>query len=513
MRRIVVGPKAPIAMLALLALATGLLALSESDLSLHDHRAHEHPEARIKLADVQATRASEVFDRLGGYQQGPAVAHRGSAQRLLPKVRGELFDTGVLAAEPTLGIDSRGAVYFKGLIDGSATVEWPVVASFDDGKTWEDVSSTVGDTRVHSTGNDPFLFVDKTTDRVFDNDFEPGCALLSVNDDVREQEWSHSGICGLTDHQNMFAGPPRTSDTAGYPNVVYYCAIDGGALAAYGTLTSCLKSTDGGVAWVKTGEPAFAYDPDGGDGMFGVPGHCGGATGHGFADSKGIVYMPRGYCGQPWLAISKDEGASWKRVQVARNGFPAEQNGGLHEHESGVAVDKAGNIFYFYMARDRLPYLVVSRDGGKSWSKPQRVGPPALKEAALPTIDVGSNGRIALAYVGSENAPGGKAPDGQGPEYDQKVSWNGYITVTTDALDRKPRFITAMVNDPKDPLVAGSCGIVRCQQVFDFIDVVIAPDGSPWAAFVDACDRQHICTSLGKGVVGHLSGGPNLGGW
>jgi hypothetical protein len=71
------------------------------------------------------------------------------------------------------------------------------------------------------------------------------------------------------------------------------------------------------------------------------------------------------------------------------------------------------------------------------------------------------------------------------------------------------------VNDLKDPLVIGSCGIVRCQQIFDFIDLDIAPDGTPWVALVDGCPPQGAnplpCyTPWGRGFVAHLTGGPKL---
>jgi hypothetical protein len=45
--------------------------------------------------------------------------------------------------------------------------------------------------------------------------------------------------------------------------------------------------------------------------------------------------------------------------------------------------------------------------------------------------------------------------------------------------------------------------------VFDFIDVVIGRDGTPWSAFVDGCPEQ-TCSGMGQGIVGRLVGGPKL---
>lgn len=197
-------------------------------------------------------------------------------------------------------------------------------------------------------------------------------------------------------------------------------------------------------------------------------------------------------------------------MQVADNGMPAQSGGpqdfdpqtaaGFQEHEAGVVVDRKGNVYFTWTGKNRLPYLAISRDGGESWGEPMMIGPPGLKEASLPAIDIGRDGRIAIAYMGSMNAPGGEAPDGEGPEY-AAVTWNGYITVTDMALSRDPIFYTASINDPLDPLVIGSCGILRCQQVYDFIDVVIDRRGRVWTSMVDGCFHTS-CSALGSGVVG-----------
>ncbi|MDQ3646634.1 MAG: glycoside hydrolase [Actinomycetota bacterium] len=427
----------------------------------------------------------------------------------------ELLPTGTLAAEPTLGITKRGEVFYVGLAASGFKFEWPVLR-LSKNERWEEVSPLLGSSRRHLTGLDPMLHVDRDTGRLFTADIQGvvGCsAMVSFSDDLGDS-WTTSKVCGLTDHQNIFTGPPSVSTTIAYPNVVYYCAADGGALAGYSTASSCVKSLDGGLTWVRTGEPAFHDDPRQ-QGGFIVDGHCAGLTAHGFVDKKGTVYLPRGWCGQPWLAISQDEGRTWKRVQVATNGMaestPGE--GGLEEHETAVAVDSKGNIYYVWSARNRLPYLAVSRDGGESWSKPMMIGVPGLRESNLPNMDIGADGRIAVAYIGSENAPGGPEPTGAGSEY-KDATWNAYVTMTADALARSPLFYTTTVNDLKDPLVIGDCSIVRCQQIYDFIDLDIAPDGTPWVALVDGCPAtavgQQQCYTFGRGFVTHLVGGPRL---
>src|SRR3712207_8600404 len=61
----------------------------------------------------------------------------------------------------------------------------------------------------------------------------------------------------------------------------------------------------------------------------------------------------------------------------------------IPSHEAGVVTDDKGNVFYTWIAADRLPYLAVSRDGGESWSKPLMIGAPGVNESNLPGIAVG----------------------------------------------------------------------------------------------------------------------------
>lgn len=405
-----------------------------------------------------------------------------------------------------MGIDKKGNIFYQGVGAPYGVFGPNVVVSRDGGHTWDDVTP-----RTHTYTFDPMLYVDIDTGRAFTADLTAfACTSVSHSDDVGES-WTSSEACGLSDHQNLFAGPPVVSPTVGYPNIVYMCAVDAGVQTYSSAATSCLKSLDGGLTWVRTGAPAYTADPRQGDGAFDIPGACGGASGHGFVDSEGTVYVPRGWCSQPYLAISKDEGVTWERIQVAGNGMPRTQDQlAEFEHEAAVAVDTKGNIYYFWTARNRLPYLAVSRDGGESFTKPLMVGPPGLKEAWGPTIDVGGVGKIALAYVGSTNAPGGRSPDGLGEEYDYLVTWNGYITASIDALSKKPRFFTTPVNPPSDPIVRGECGVVRCEVQLDFIDVVIGPDGTPWTSMVDGCPSPGDKCDAFLGFVGTVVGGPPL---
>jgi hypothetical protein len=133
----------------------------------------------------------------------------------------------------------------------------------------------------------------------------------------------------------------------------------------------------------------------------------------------------------------------------------------------------------------------------------------------MPTIDVLAPGKVAVGYMGTTNSKDNKKGM---PERDyKKATWNGYITITTNALSKKPLFYSATVNKPGDPIYRGSCNIAtdRCRPNLDFMDIQINPkDGRPYAAFVDACvltcAKAGSANDGGSGFVGTLVGGPKL---
>jgi hypothetical protein len=411
------------------------------------------------------------------------------------EVRGQLVRTGFSGAgEPNIGIAKDGTIY--------STVMGKVVRSTDNGKKWTDVTPP-----GHVATLDPFLYVDKATGRVFKSDLAGTCQLLSYSDD-RGTTWSSlPAACNLSDHQSITAGPPVSSPTVGYPNVVYNCSQTVG-YNGYSFASGCDRSLDGGRTFVPTGTFAFAdpspYGVGEGSGDSGIPGHCIGDVGAIHAGSDGTLYVPRGWCGQPWLAISHDEGVTWTRTQVAKNGMNTTLSGGFgfvapgsgqSDYQATVMADKSGHVFFFWVALDRLPYLAVSNDGGKTFGRPLRVSPPDIREAWGPAIDIDARGRLGLAYMASTNSPGRPWAGSY-----REVTFTGYLARIDNPTAARPKVVSAPVTPVDAPLALGSCGPGRCNNgILDFIDVALAPDGSVWGAFVDTSNSRHEL------VMGHLA--------
>ena len=448
---------------------------------------------------------------------GKAVAHRDGKAAGATKARAETFSLGHHALEPTLGIDPGGDIFYAAAGFDQAGGRLPVtdiMRSADSGKSWEVVSPRVLDYNTMPITLDPYVWVDDRLDgdsaRVYTIDLTLACSYLSYSDDDGESWITNPLACGrpVNDHQTLFSGPPASSPTVGYPNILYYCYNDVGS-------SQCTKSLDGGITFHPTGSPAFTGYKPGSDetGFFGVDGFCGGLHGHGAVGDDGTVYLPREYCGEPFLAISHDEGVTWDTVKVSKiRSISQPDEGAAHP---SVTVDSKGNVYYTWISsKDRLLYLSVSKDGGKKWSKPVVAGAPSVKETNLPQIDVRGPGKIAIVYYGSTNSPYPKCKRKCDAASYLKTTWNAYVTISGNALARNPLFVTGTVNDPKDPLHRGRCGPGRCGWPYDFIDVEIGPDGIAYGAFVDGCMSD--CSELRhdgdeyEGLVSRVVAGPNL---
>jgi hypothetical protein len=466
-----------------------------------------------------------------GPDGGPGVAHHAGARPVsdppFAVPSGIQRSIGQSTFEPSLGITSDGSIFYIAIDESGAVPGAIILRSSDEGATWKRLQR--GDPNGETPTEDPLIYVDPRTNRLFDFELTLPCSFIYFSDDLGKT-FSNGLACNHADHQTLFAGPaPKGgAEPSGYPNVVYYCAIDGGASAA-GGVTGCSKSLDGGVIWQRTLTPPYVSDGSRGGGSLGIPGFCYGATGHGRVGPDGTVYLPRGFCNQPFLAISHDEGDTWKLVQVSDKGINVGTSAGvgIEEHEARVAIDPAGNVYYFWIARDHLPYLTVSRDGGEHFAKPMMVAPPGVNEAWGPALDAGDTGRVAFSYLATTNSPGGpfcatttptscRTADGSEGKPESAyahTTWSGYIGETVDALAADPVFYTAPVNDPRDPLTRGVCGSVQCEPTHEFHGVSIAPDGTPWASFADGCDADEADGCGGSiGIVGRLVGGPPLHG-
>jgi hypothetical protein len=402
------------------------------------------------------------------YRAGGRQADR-ELEKLAPVPR--LFHTGFGGWEPTLGLTRDGTILYGAR---NSNVDPVPLRSDDAGRTWKAILPMLAPgKRAHEVSVDPFVWVDPATERFFTTDLgEPlGCPLISWSDD-RGATWSTSRVCGAIDHQNLFGGPspPGGPKTDGYPNLLYYCTNDQDR-------SNCRRSVDGGRTWELPGEPAYstADDPEG-------HADCGDwLLGHGVVDLHGTVYLPKGWCGRPFVSISRDGGVSWQPVRVADTGT----NG----HESAVAADETGHLFYAYADEQWRVRLVTSSDGGRTWSRPLDIQPPDVARATTIALAASAEGGVALAFFGTRQPAGGDESTAQ---------WDVHTIQSRDPLAADPTFFATTVNDPAgNPFWRGLCESQRCGNMGDFLDVQMGPGGDAWVAAVDSCLQPGSCTQFG----------------
>ena len=434
----------------------------------------------VLVATVQATgRATAGTAVVGGDSQAYTAGAQGTPSTPTT-YDGEMLTVqasyvGRQAAEPTVGVDKAGNAFVAaGTFDGPGIVvpQTYIMKSTDGGNTWAKTSPTL------PTGNaqppvtlDPYVYTDEETGRVFNPELYAGCTYMNISDDAGKSWIPNPVACGsfVNDHQTIAVGNPPAAlkplMPGVYPNAMYYCfnrVAD----------ASCSRSLDGGLTFQPTANPAFlGFDPAAG-------GLCGGLHGHIDVGPEGNVYLPKGHCGKPTLATSTDGGTTWTRTVVSN--IPAAST------HLAVEADDAGNVYFLFWGRDdRLPYLAISRDGGKTFGPAKMVAPPGVREVNFPILTAGEAGRVSIAFPGTTGTP------------DQKLRpWNHYMVVTENALADQPVFLSTTANPLSDPILRGDCGPGRCGPLWDFQDMQISPAGGEfWAAVADGCVKA--CATRG----------------
>ena len=175
-----------------------------------------------------------------------------------------------------------------------------------------------------------------------------------------------------------------------------------------------------------------------------------------------------------------------------------------------------------------------STDSGDSWDQESlRISPVEVISTTFPQVDAGDPGRVAITYLGSENASlldttdiDGNNWTGNGHYAPNGVHYHLYITDTLNALDEDPVFHTYRVTD--DPVQIGAMclnsGDCRSDQggsnrnLLDFNDLTIDREGRVYVAFADGCTGA--CATMeaptpadsrtSTGGVYYLAAGPSL---
>jgi hypothetical protein len=370
-----------------------------------------------------------------------------------------------------------------------------IAASDNGGASWRTIMP--GDAN-HVLEVPPWMSVDPKTQRIWFASVLPdlcGAEISWSDDGGRTWQTNPAVGCPAMGSESVLEGPAPTAGAkpSGYPHVVYYCA---NASDLSPSNLWCYRSLDGGTGFSFTG--SFPDPPP-------QPGcNTEHAARPGAVGADGYLYFPVFQCGELSMAISRDEGASWRLVHIGSENVQ-------DMYTTSVAVDPAGNLYLAWIegvpggtpqpagggpnpATEAIdgtgvPELSVSHDHGVHWSAPVNVGPRGIKNAQTVAIAVHGVGQVAISYLANPN--GGKLVD-------------GWLSESSDALARHALWWAAPVNDPRTPLIdAGNSTSFGNRLFFDTAS--FAPSGQPWAAF--HCAFTAACPNERIGVVGHLAPG------
>ncbi len=418
-------------------------------------------------------------------------------------------NVGEQGAEPSIGVTSSGCIFF-------IAFEKPM-RSCDHGQTWVNTRDI---TQAPFT-NDPYGWVDPITDRVF-NIHMMGLQTTWVGwSDNDGESWAgnphDSGTTPLNDHIKLGSGP-WTDEGYGalgslssnlYETAVYFC---------YNKIAGifCFTSFDGGATFEAGGQ------------IVGLATSNGGLHGAITTAPDGTVYLPPRVA-TPTIIFSKDNGYSWEERYMGEDvGTPSIRKNGE------VATDTESNAYNIWVGGDQGVYMSTSVDSGNTWNqKSIRVSPIEVISATFPHTSAGDPGRIAITYLGSEDADELGQPDIDEQPWDgnahyatTNVSHYLYVTYSLNALDENPVFHTQKVSP--DPVQVGSIclnsGDCRSNEggsnrnLLDFNDLHIDLEGRVYIAFADGCTGT--CASGNEstssnsrdrlGSMYYLGNGPSL---
>jgi hypothetical protein len=393
--------------------------------------------------------------------------------------KGTYYGIGFSTFEPTIGITSSDNLYMTswGNGPGGSTaiirctdmIEMVDVSSYSCENTYQGAVAN---------SNDPYVYVDRWTDRIMKFDMHALAGMTVEWSDDEGETWGPFGLASFAtgysvqDHQTIASSPYN----AAFHETTWVFCVNGNWQSPL-----CSTSNDGGLTW--------------GPEVPGAPVNCnsGGLTGHMVGANDGNFYRGNPSCDGEGYSIyrSTNGGLTWTEHEL-----PTDVTGMADTwnfEEAQVYPDEENNLHAMWMGADDLPYYSYSFNQGDSWSAPLMVAPPGLNGTGFPAVAAGDSGKVAFAYLGDTGGD----------------TWNGYISIMTDSFSETPLITTVQVNEFGDPLsLEADCGYNRCGGFGDFIDILVDNHGRAWFGL-----SHNIGNNLqDEGIYGTTMVGPSLRG-
>jgi len=403
----------------------------------------------------------------GGVADIPASVYVATAHGSQPlpgarsTMRAGMTPTGFGSAETSLAVASDGTLFMAPAYSPTGN---GVIRSRDRGATWELLRLRLP-SGESTPREQPYMYLDPATDRLFVHnsvmrfrppDFRGGYHQF-ISDDLGNSFRYQLVAEELRDWSKYCAGPSVTSQTSGYPNVLYLSGPSPISTRFFPVMSpayqSVRKSLDGGKTWERVGRMSLRPED--------VPGLSRWEWviyGNGVVGPDGSVYWALRRGPRVAVAISRDEGHSWQIEDVPGARllpfFNLLQIGfGTPNYLVGesLSVDRDGNLYVVWAGHDDRLRMCVSRDGARTFSEPVVISSPEVTHVAFPCASI--------------KEPGVK-----------------------DAFAPRPVFHGATINPPDEPLYPRGFKVGYDRMIFggDLNEIVHArytPEGHVVASF------------------------------
>ncbi len=343
------------------------------------------------------------------------------------------------AGEPTIGVNWKtGKVLFQAFTETDQI-------TFDDSTlpakaTWKDVSRPP--TSLASL--DPILETDPVTGRTLISQLAPPCSIAAFTDSDGEPTatnplgYTPAAACGVGsnfDHQTVHFG--RSVDPNplyGPDRVSWYCS-------QVVVESTCSLSRSGGVAYEQS-RPVYTFKGDLVSDPLVVG--CEGLHGHlNTSPVDGTAYLPNFACNsadaldvnRPSVVVSPDGGLTWTIRQVPDATSPN------FDSDPAVDVDEGNRAYVAYENATSNMMVATTTDRGETFTRSVDLGAPyGLENATMATVQAGSAGRAVVAFFGTpteaplntEDQPENQDLDFDPDGNDPKAGWHLYVAMTYD---------------------------------------------------------------------------------
>jgi len=375
-----------------------------------------------------------------------------------------------------MGIAPDGTLYANGLAGTGGRDPGAVYRSLDNGTTWE----RIGTPTAPMPNFDPDLAVARDG-TVWFSSLWLGCSSTAASKDAGKS-WTTSYLgCVPAAGDRQYVIPTKGGTAYIYSHHVptLYQAV--------------AKTTDYGATWTPSGfaEGGPLAIAQNGQSGWGGGGFWNEKTGSVFATFtwySDIVANNAGTATTSWLpaaGVTRDEGKSWQLATAPSAGGVAVGLGLVVG-----AADEAGNVYLSWAEakqKQMTVYLAVSKDDGKTWSKPIVVDDDAGSKV-FPAIAAGDAGRVAIAYYHADqhDYPSNVPKD---------THWNVTLAWTADALNGTPTWERANLSTHSartGPICPDGSTCQGNRQLLDYFALKVTPQGrvaSVWTSTDDVAGK------------------------